>query len=365
MKNIGFRDISVDTVQVLIGANVPQMFRVEEVISSRFTNLPDAVRTSLGCSLLGPSFTSSLERDKDVCFVSAHFGAIGNVNVMEASVMNSAIEETPDADRELENIICHGKGLSIEDRKMYKLMLESIKFDDGHYVLLPLPWRNEEVFHNNKTMALKRLKHVKKKLNKDPQLKARYTTEIQLKVDKGFAERVPENKDLKSNPKRWFIPHHAVFNPKKPDKLRVVFDCVAEYQGTSLNKMLMQKPDLVNSLVAVLLRFRKDKIAIISDIEVMFYQVKVMPQHRDSLSFLWWPGGDLDISSVTYHMTVHLFGANSLSSCATFALRQSAKDFGIEFEPYVANVIENCLYVDDCLLSVPDSSTGIAMVNDL
>ena len=36
--------------------------------------------------------------------------------VMEASFMNTAIEEIPDADRELDNIICHGKGLSIEDR---------------------------------------------------------------------------------------------------------------------------------------------------------------------------------------------------------------------------------------------------------
>ena len=97
---------------------------------------------------------------------------------------------------------------------MYKLRLESIKFDDGHYVL-PLSWRNEEVLPNNKTMALKRLKHLKKKLNKNPQLKTRYTTEMQLMVDKGFAERVPENEDLKSNLKRWFIPHHAVFNPQK------------------------------------------------------------------------------------------------------------------------------------------------------
>ena len=79
LRNIDFRDISVDTVQVLIGANVPQVFRVEEVRSSRFSNLPDAVRTPLGWSLLGPSFTSSLEKDKDVCFVSAHFGAKGNV----------------------------------------------------------------------------------------------------------------------------------------------------------------------------------------------------------------------------------------------------------------------------------------------
>ena len=38
---------------------------------------------------------------------------------------------------------------------------------------------------------------------------------MQLVVDKGFADRVPENEDLKSNLKQWFIPHHVVFNPKK------------------------------------------------------------------------------------------------------------------------------------------------------
>ena len=75
LKNINFHDISVHTVQVLIGANISQVFRVEEVRSSWFTNLPDAVCSPTVWSLLSPSFTSSLERDKDVCFVSAHFGA--------------------------------------------------------------------------------------------------------------------------------------------------------------------------------------------------------------------------------------------------------------------------------------------------
>ena len=37
----------------------------------------------------------------------------------------------------------------------------------------------------------------------------------------------------------------------------------------------MQGPDLVNSLVAVLTRFRKDEIAIVSEVAAMFYQVSV------------------------------------------------------------------------------------------
>ena len=47
----------------------------------------------------------------------------------------------------------------------------------------------------------------------------------------------------------------GVVNPKKPEKLRVVFDCAAKYKGRSLNEELLQGPDLNNTLVGVLLRF--------------------------------------------------------------------------------------------------------------
>jgi len=53
----------------------------------------------------------------------------------------------------------------------------------------------------------------------------------------------------------FYIPHHGVYHPKKPDKLRVVFDCSARYQGTSLNDHLLSGPDLTNNLFGVLCRF--------------------------------------------------------------------------------------------------------------
>ena len=64
-------------------------------------------------------------------------------------------------------------------------------------------------------------------------------------------------------------------------------------------------------------------------------------------------------------MTVHLFGATSSPSCAAFALRQAAIDYGPEFEPYVASAVEKNFYVDDCLLSFPTREMGIKMVKDL
>lgn len=34
----------------------------------------------------------------------------------------------------------------------------------------------------------------------------------------------------------WHLPHHPVFNPHKPGKIRVVFDCSAKYRGCHSNK---------------------------------------------------------------------------------------------------------------------------------
>ena len=39
--------------------------------------------------------------------------------------------------------------------------------------------------------------------------------------------------------------------------------------------MLFSGPDLTHSLISVLLRFRQERVAIIGDVECLFYQIKV------------------------------------------------------------------------------------------
>ena len=84
-----------------------------------------------------------------------------------------------------------------------------------------------------------------------------------------------------------YIPHHGVYHPKKPNKLRVVFDCSAKHQNESLNDHLLTGPDLLNNLTGVLHRFREHPVAIVGDIERMFNQFHVNEEHRDYLRFLW------------------------------------------------------------------------------
>lgn len=81
------------------------------------------------------------------------------------------------------------------------------------------------------------------------------------------------------------MPHHGVFHPQKKDKIRVVFDAAALHDGVSLNSQLRQGPDLTNSLLGLLLRFRQDPVALVPDIEEMLNQVKVPPENADALRF--------------------------------------------------------------------------------
>ena len=133
----------------------------------------------------------------------------------------------------------------------------------------------------------------------------------------------------KSTGPGWYIPHHGVFHPHKPGKLRVVFDCSASFQGHSLNKLLIQGPDLNNSLAGLLCRFRKGQVAVTCDIQKMFHQFRVAPEHRKYTRFLWYKESTTEV--IDYQMNVHLFGATSSPSCAIFGLQQLAKDYSIEY----------------------------------
>ena len=73
----------------------------------------------------------------------------------------------------------------------------------------------------------------------------------------------------------------------------MVFDCASTFHGTSLNRELLQGPDLTNKLIGVMLRFRLGPIALMTDIEGMFHQVRVAREDVDFLRFLWWPDGDI------------------------------------------------------------------------
>ena len=130
-----------------------------------------------------------------------------------------------------------------------------------------------------------------------------------------------------------------------------MFGCAAKHKGMCLNDALMQDPNLANELIGVLIRFREEQIAVTGDTRTMFHQFRVEPKDADAVRFLWWPSRDLNQLPVNHRMDVHLFGATSSPSCASFCLRQVVRDFGHLHDPLTAEIVANNLYVDDCLVS--------------
>ena len=98
------------------------------------------------------------------------------------------------------------------------------------------------------------------------------------------------------------------------------------------------------------------------DIEGMFHQVHVNPEHRNFLRFLWWENGNFDNEPLEFRMTVHLFGASSSPGCANFALKKIASDYEDQYDSEAANFMKNNFYVDDGLNLVPTPEAATSLV---
>ena len=191
----------------------------------------------------------------------------------------------------------------------------------------------------------------------------KYKATINDYLSKGYAKKIPDNELDTSDGSVWYLPHHPVINPQKPDKVRVVFDCAAKYRGTSLNDHLLQGPDLTNSLIGVLIRFQQEPVAMVSDIEAMFHQVRVEPKDCNALRFLWWPEDDLLKEPTEHQMLVHLLGATSSPTCSNFRLRKTAHDNRRDFDTEIVHTVERNVYVDDCLKSVRTTGKAVEVAN--
>ncbi len=137
--------------------------------------------------------------------------------------------------------------------------------------------------HAPKEAVLPQLRGIENRLNKNPEQAAAYQEEIARLQQAGYISKLPPEQ-VDHSRESWYIPHHMVeHNGKK----RVVFNCSFAYQGYNLNDYLLPGPPLSPSLLAVLLRFREHSIAVSSDIRGMFHQVRLLPEDKPLLRFIW------------------------------------------------------------------------------
>ncbi|XP_069379882.1 uncharacterized protein [Paralichthys olivaceus] len=337
-------------VGLLIGYNCSRALAPRQIILGGNSE-PYAVRTDLGWSIVG---CSSPHHDSPNLTNMCHRVAVKELPpVTPAEALRVLESDFKDASKD-------GKTVSQDDIRFLDMLKDGIQKNiHGHYEM-PLPFKERPYLPDNKQQAMVRLSHLKRKLLKDDKYKEHYVKFMNEIIRSGEAEKVH---DQGKEGEKWYIPHHGVYHSKKPDKLRVVFDCSAKYKGTSLHDHLLSGPDLLNNLNGVLLRFRQHHIALMSDIEKMFHQFYVYEADRDYLRFLWWRDGDLNAEPQEYRMKVHLFGAASSPGCANYGLKQLAKDNESQF-PLGSRFIMKDFYVDDGVASIPNVDNAIQLAQE-
>ncbi|TWW54543.1 hypothetical protein D4764_0103490 [Takifugu flavidus] len=121
-------------------------------------------------------------------------------------------------------------------------------------------------------------------------------------------------------------------------------------------------PDLNNSLLGVLMRFRKNPVALTADVQQMFYCFIVQEEHRDYLRYLWYEDNDVNKKVVEFRMKVHVFGNSPSPAVAIYCMRRAAETGEEEHGSDARQFVERQFYVDDGLTSVPTCKEAVNLL---
>ena len=249
---------------------------------------------------------------------------------------------------------------SIQDIMFLNIMDREVYRDDTHSWVAPLPFKvPRQRLPNNRQQALNRLASLQRTLDRKPEMRAQYVTFMGKIFENGHAEQAPP---LREDEECWYLPTFGVYHPRKPGQIRVVFDSSAQHSGISLNDVLLTGPDLNNSLLGVLIRFRKEQVAILADIQQMFHCFLVREDHRNYLRFLWYRDNDMSKDIVDYRMRVHVFGNSPSPAVAIYGLRRAAQEGARKYGSDTVQFVEHHFYVDDGLLSLPTEAEAINLL---
>ena len=211
---------------------------------------------------------------------------------------------------------------------------------NGAYVV-KLPTKEPQIKHlsNNFFQAFTRLmsgikKRMKPKFSEEAE---KYRKSFEEEIERGVLERVEDlgtieevckiikgdpyffnkQKSADGNP-RCYLPHHCVYKMSN-GKFRRVHDAKAKpgKHFYSLNDCLNKGPNLIATILHVLLGFRKNKFGYAADIEKAFPTVVIEESHRDLLRCLWVEEGRV----IVYRFARLPFGL----SCSPFLLQATLR----------------------------------------
>lgn len=210
---------------------------------------------------------------------------------------------------------------------------------------------------NSRFKAMQRFYQMEKKFRKDPEFHRRYKEDIQGYLNLGHMSPCNDSNN------GYFLPHHGVVRESSTTtKQRTVYDGSAKSSnGYSLNDRLLNGPTIQPELFDIFLRWRSNKIAIVSDIEKMYRQILVAPEDRKYQKILWRFSENQPIKS--YQLNTVTFGLKPspfLAIKSTFALADAEK----ETYPIASKKMKTDMYVDDCLSGSDSRESTIQLITE-
>nr|XP_058940528.1 uncharacterized protein LOC131768833 [Pocillopora verrucosa] len=245
------------------------------------------------------------------------------------------------------------KNYSLREERELHLIENNLNYDkeNKRWIAQYLWVKDPNDLPDNRRVAVVKLISTEKRLAKNKKHAETYELQIQDMLDRNVARKLmPEELATYRGPIHYIF-HHEVLKPdSKTTPVRIVFNSSANFMGHVLNEYWAKGPDLLNSLIGILIRFRENEIAFIGDVRKMYHTVYTKELDQHTHRFLW-RNMDTTRQPDTYVIQRVSFGDKPSGGIATVVMRKTA-EFGHQEFPEATKTIINNSYMDDIIDSV-------------
>ncbi|XP_063370775.1 uncharacterized protein LOC134659099 [Cydia amplana] len=263
--------------------------------------------------------------------------------------------------------INEASSLSSEDQHCINFYRETtFRQEDGRYVVrLPLKPEMENALGHSKNIAIAQFRQLEIKFRKDQNIEREYKKFIREYISLGHMRECTDEIDGPPNStQECFLPHHCVQRPESATtSLRVVYNASSKTSnGTSLNDIMYNGPNLQHDLLSLIIKWRQYKVAYVADIEKMFRMIGINIQDQKYQKIIWRDNEHQRFRE--YALTTTTYGTKAAPWLAMMTLRQLAKDERHNY-PEAAKVVEESFYMDDLLHGCHDLESAKKMKQHL
>lgn len=258
------------------------------------------------------------------------------------------------------------KVLTPEEQACEEYFKKTTRRDDSGRYVVKLPFRPDVApnYGDTRSVAVKRLMSLERRLNKEEKLKDDYAQVLREYTDLDHMEKIPAS-ERKPDIGRVWLPHHAVVrSDKTTTKTRVVFNASSRSaaNNVTLNETLMVGPTIQPDLRHTIIRWRLHPVCLTADIIKMYRQIRVAEEDADYQRIVWREDTKDEVHD--YRLLTVTFGTSCAPYLAVKALQQVAIDEGENY-PLAASRVKTDFYMDDLLTGCQSDTEAVVMYTQM